>query len=100
MVHSQNVLKDFQQSTITNGKAVFTIDKNKLADGISVTIVFNSGKQPVCERLYFKKPVAKLNIQSQTDKAEYATRKPVSFSINATANSNVPAVTNMSLQYL
>jgi hypothetical protein len=97
LVHSQNVLKDFQQSSVTNGDASFTIDKNKLADGISVITIFNSTKQPVCERLYFKKPADKLSIQPQTDKAAYSTRKPVNISISATANSNIPAITDMSV---
>jgi hypothetical protein len=97
LVHSQNVLKYFQQSVITNGNAVFTIDKNKLADGISTITVFNSAKQPVCERLYFKKPLAKLSIQSQADKAEYTARKPVNISISATTNSNLPSVADMSV---
>jgi hypothetical protein len=97
LVHSQNVLKDFQQGAVANGKASFTIDKNKLADGISVITIFNSSKQPVCERLYFKKPVAKLFIQSQTDKSEYTARKPVNISINTTANSNLPAMADMSV---
>jgi hypothetical protein len=97
LVHSQNVLKDFQQVIISNGEANFTIDKNKLADGISVITIFNAAKQPVCERLYFKKPVAKLLIQTQTDKIEYSTRKPVTVSINASVNSNAPAMANMSV---
>jgi hypothetical protein len=97
LAHSQNVLKDFQQGSITNGKASFTIDKNKLADGISVITIFNASKQPVCERLYFKKPVAILSIQSQTDKAEYTERRPVNISINTTTNSNLPAITDMSV---
>ena len=96
LVHSQNVLKDFQQSNISNGAAIFTIDKNKLAEGISTITIFNAAKQPVCERLYFKKPVAKLLIQSQTDKIEYSTRKPVIISITTASNSNTPAMADMS----
>ncbi len=96
LVHSQNVLKDFQQSVITNGSTTFTIDKNKLADGISTITIFNAAKQPVCERLYLKKPVARLSLQSKADKDEYNTRKPVNISINATGNSNLSAVADMS----
>ncbi len=96
LVHSQNVLKDFRQSIITNGNAAFTIDKNKLADGISTITIFNAAKQPVCERLYFKKPVTKLFIHSQADNPEYTARKPVNISINTTQNSNLPAIANMS----
>ncbi len=96
LVQSQDVLKDFQQGKISNGESVFIIDKNKLADGISTITLFNSNKQPVCERLYFKKPVSILNIQSQADKNLYALRKPVNISLVATTAVNTPAIANMS----
>jgi len=96
LVHSQNVLKDFQQVNISNGEANFTIDKNKFADGISTITIFNANKQPVCERLYFKNPVAKLTIQSQTDQQQYGLRKPVNISLTVNGNNNKPSMANMS----
>ncbi|MBV9963909.1 MAG: hypothetical protein JO072_16820 [Parafilimonas sp.] len=97
LVHSQNVLKDFQQANISNGESNFIIDKNKLADGISVITIFNSAKQPVCERLYFKKPASRLNIQLQADNNHYSIRKPVNVSINTSQHFNKPAMANMSV---
>jgi hypothetical protein len=96
LVHSQNVIKDFQQRQQSAGEIVFMVEKNKLSDGISSFTIFNSNKQPVCERLYFKRPASKLNIQMQPDKKVYQLRQPVSISLNTTTNLNEPALANMS----
>ena len=97
LVHSQNVIKDFQQGSSSSGKTVFVIEKNKLSDGISSFTIFNSNIQPVCERLYFKKPASKLNIEMQPDKTVYQLRQPVSISLNTTNSLNKPAIANMSV---
>ncbi len=96
LVHSQNTLKDFQQNNLSNDEVVFITDKTKLADGINTITVFNSERQPVCERLYFKKPVSNLSIQSQTDKGYYTLRKPVHISVTATGISDLPAEADLS----
>jgi len=68
---------------IVNGEASFLVDKSKLGDGVSHFTLFNNDKQPVCERLYIKRPVSqKLTIQAAADKPEYASRKKVDVSIN------------------
>jgi hypothetical protein len=97
LVHSQNVLKDFRQNNLSNGEAVFIINKNKLADGISTITIFNDEKQPVCERLYFKKPAAKLKIKTNADLQQYGLRKPVHISLTATDNSTLPQAADMSV---
>jgi len=38
------------------GAATFSLNKNSLPGGVSHLTVFNSEKQPVCERLIFVKP--------------------------------------------
>jgi hypothetical protein len=96
LAHSRNVIKDFHQSKLAAGEAIFLIDKSKLSDGISDITIFNSNKQPVCERLYFKKPASKLNIQIQPDKNIYQPEKQVNVSLNTAYNSK-PAVANMSV---
>lgn len=97
LVHSQNAIKDFQQSRQSAGEIVFMVEKNKLSDGISSFTIFNSDKQPVCERLYFKRPASKLNIQMHPDKTVYQLRQPVSISLNTTNNLNKSASANMSV---
>jgi hypothetical protein len=98
LVHSQNVIKDFQQGKLSEGQTVFVIDKNKLFDGISDFTIFNSRRQPVCERLYFKRPASsKLIIQAKTDHSSYQTRNPVNVSIATTNNSGDSVSANMSI---
>ncbi|TGE28293.1 hypothetical protein [Hymenobacter metallicola] len=64
-------------------QAVFTIDQNDLADGITHFTVFNSARKPLCERLYFKAPTQRLSISGKTDKTTYATRDKVTLQLAA-----------------
>ena len=79
--HTREIIKVSLGTFLQNGKAVFLFDKAMLGDGISHITIFNDQKQPVCERLYFKKPSKQLEIKLSTDKAEYTTRKKVSINI-------------------
>ena len=94
--HTRGVIKDVETAVVSSGKAVFSIDKNKLGDGISHITIFNSQHQPVCERLYFKRPVNQLFITAGTDAPQYTTRKKVNISIN-TKNSTDAVMADMSL---
>jgi hypothetical protein len=80
-VHTRQDVKGMQQASLGNGVATFTVDKGSLGDGISHLTVFNSSKQPVCERLYFKRPARKLMIDASTDQPQYSTRRKVNVSI-------------------
>jgi hypothetical protein len=95
--HTRNVIKLAQQADISSGTATFTFDKDNLGDGISHLTVFNNNRQPVCERLYFKRPAQNLVINAATDQPAYMTRKKVSIDIDATDQNNVPVAANLSL---
>src|SRR5436190_17255004 len=56
-VHTRNVVKASKVNSFQNGKAIFSLNDTIPGDGISHFTVFNQIRQPVCERLYFKKPV-------------------------------------------
>lgn len=71
-----------QAKEISGGKAAFVLDKNVLAEGISHFIVLDDNRQPVCERLYFKRPGKQLPIALKTDQAAYHTRMKVQLSID------------------
>ncbi len=75
---------------IHNGKATFAIDTSQLGEGINHLTVFDEAKNPVCERLYFKMPVNKLQIDAHTDKPNYSSRQPVSIDLTARDRLNVP----------
>ena len=75
----------------------FFIDKGRLGDGISHFTVFDAGRIPVCERLYFKFPENRLEIGLTTDKQVYANREKIKIHI-ITANQNgLPLPANLSM---
>ncbi|HAL83531.1 MAG TPA: hypothetical protein DCO83_15930 [Mucilaginibacter sp.] len=82
-VHTRQTVKAAETAVITNGTAHFLVDKNALGDGISHFTVFNSAKQPVCERLWFKRPAQQLFIDAGTDQQQYGVRKKVNVNILA-----------------
>ncbi len=86
-VHTRNVTKAVSSTSLQNGQASFTISDTIPGDGISQFTIFNSSRQPVCERLYFKKPQQNLVIKASPDEQVYGQRKPVNISINTTAQS-------------
>ncbi|MBD2723033.1 hypothetical protein [Hymenobacter armeniacus] len=71
------------------GKAVFSVAKTGLADGISHFTLFNSHRQPVCERLYFRPPAQQLRLAAQTDKPQYGPREKVSLRLTAAGPANL-----------
>jgi hypothetical protein len=95
--HTRTSVKSVQNGKIQNGNAEFLIDKNKLGDGISHFTVFNSEKQPVCERLYFKYPEQKLEIGLTADAKEYDQRRKISININAADRDKNPSAANLSM---
>ncbi|HZF63212.1 MAG TPA: hypothetical protein VEZ55_01940 [Chitinophagaceae bacterium] len=76
-VHTRNAIKENSSASIRNSSASFNVEKQKLGDGISHITLFNSQMQPVCERLYFKRPTKNLLIEATTDKKLYRTRDKI-----------------------
>lgn len=95
--HTRQVVKVAASAALNSGVAVFNIDKSKLGDGISHITIFNSAKQPVCERLYFKRPVQQLLIDASADQSQYARRKKVSVSISVKNAAGAAEPANMSM---
>ena len=95
--HTRSSVKAAQSGNVTNGTAEFIIDKNKLGEGISHITVFNSNRQPVCERLYFKYPDQKLNIEATADQREYGLRKKININISTGTNAVKFDSTSMSM---
>ncbi|HEY9194760.1 MAG TPA: MG2 domain-containing protein [Mucilaginibacter sp.] len=95
--HTRQSVKVAAESSFSSGSASFSIDKSKLGEGVSHITIFNSARQPVCERLYFKRPKRLLQVDALPDQAQYATRKKASVSIatKGAAGTAIPA--NLSL---
>jgi len=80
-VHTDGSVKSAMAGNLQNGTAEFVINKSMLGNGISHITIFNGEKQPVCERLYFKKTDETLQLKLSTDKPVYAEREKVNISI-------------------
>jgi len=96
-VHTRQTVKIAESGILANGTAHFTLSKDQLGDGISHFTVFNSSKQPVCERLYFKRPAQRLMITAGSDQQQYGTRKHVGVSVSAKDPSGKPLIADMSM---
>ncbi|MGZ8549300.1 MAG: hypothetical protein ACXWV2_01510 [Chitinophagaceae bacterium] len=97
LVHTRQVIKLADSKIITNGLAEFTINKKELGEGISHFTLFNSRRQPVCERLYFFPPKEKLNIEIHTDQAEYERRKKVIVQLETVDKNMLPVKADLSM---
>jgi len=95
--HTRGSIKDVESAALNNGTAQFIINKDKLGDGISQLTLFNEDKQPVCERLYFKRPKKRLLVSAAADQQQYGTRKKINITIGAKDEANNPVVSDLSL---
>jgi hypothetical protein len=82
-VHTRQTVKAAESMTMNNGTGHFKISKSALGDGISHFTIFNNAKQPVCERLYFKRPQQQLVLAAVADQSQYGLRKKVNVAVSA-----------------
>jgi hypothetical protein len=97
LAHTRNELKIASVQNINSGKAEWLVNKDQLGEGISNLTIFDEGRKPMCERLYFKKPSSKLNIDIKTDKTEYATRSKVALELFAQSSDGKFAPSDLSM---
>lgn len=97
LTHAGAEIKFAATKFITSGKVEWVIDKARLADGINVITLFDAARKPVCERLFFKKPSAKLAIELNTDQREYTRRSAVRLNISAQDQSGKVPPANLSV---
>jgi hypothetical protein len=96
-VHTRQVIKAAESAVINNGNAHFSINKNSLGEGISHITVFNSAKQPVCERLFFNPPAQQLIIDASANKQQYGLRKKADISVSAKDQAGKPLNADLSM---
>lgn len=71
------------------GQAVFSVPKRQLLAGVSHFTLFNSRRQPVCERLYFRPPTDTLTLRTRIEKPQYAAREKVTLHLSTPAAANL-----------
>jgi len=96
-VHTRHLVKAAMMKPLENGTAIFIIDKKELAEGVSHFTLFNELRQPLCERLFFKRPAKKISIDIRPDRIEYGTKDSVQINFTARSNANYPLPANMSV---
>lgn len=96
LAHTRQVVKQAQNKTLSNGQADFTMNAKELGEGVSHFTLFDSKRQPVCERLYFRQPKQTLHIALATNEKTYALRKKVDLNINSSSGDQ-PSDADLSL---
>ncbi|HVW96079.1 MAG TPA: MG2 domain-containing protein [Mucilaginibacter sp.] len=95
--HTRKEMKAAEAAYVSNGSTHFIVKKASLSDGISAITIFNGAKQPVCERLYFKRPEHKLLITASSDQKQYGKRKKVNIDVDVKNKNGIAVATNMSM---
>lgn len=95
--HTRQSVKQAFAATIQGGKASFWIDRDSLGEGVSHLTVFDAARQPVCERLVFRRPSQRLQISVTADKANYATRDRIALNLNTQDAAGRPLAADCSL---
>ena len=80
----------------TSGPIQFTINKNKLPDGIIHLTLFNEELKPVAERLFYARHAQPLQIGVESENKSYSSRRKVTLRVTASVDGK-PAPANMSL---
>ncbi len=80
LVHGRQAIQSAQAAVFEEGKAIFQVDRASLPEGVSIFTVFDGARQPVCERLYFKRPSA-ADLDANSDQQQYGTRRRVKINI-------------------
>jgi len=95
--HTRHLIKLALAKKIENGRTEFLLDKKTLGDGISQLTVFNANRQPVCERLYFKRPSQNLLLDIKSGKEIFNRREKVNLDLFAHHATGNPSMANMSM---
>ncbi len=97
LIHTKQQLLASEIVPIRNNQGEFLIDETKLGDGISHVTIFDTDKNPVCERLFFKRPLKKMMIEASADRQQFESRKKVAINVDIKNELQLPEQANMSL---
>ncbi|MGV3540789.1 MAG: hypothetical protein ACO1OQ_13325 [Rufibacter sp.] len=94
--HTRHQVVVAANAIMANGKASFNVSKDSLGAGITHFTLFNSQKQPLSERLFFKKPASQLDLELAVNKKSFTTREKVTVEIR-TKHAATATPTNLSM---
>ncbi|TLV00605.1 hypothetical protein [Dyadobacter luticola] len=90
----QNIIAD--KKFLNKNRAVFVLDKAKLGEGISQITILNDKVKPVSERLYFKRPATRLDIDAKLGK-KFINREKITLDLSAAVASAAQDMANLSV---
>ncbi|QIP16917.1 hypothetical protein G8759_31910 [Spirosoma aureum] len=96
LAHTRQLIKAAEMKPIQR-EATFLLDKKALGEGISHLTIFDADRKPVCERLYFKRPIHPLAITLKTDQNRYAYRTKVTLDATVQASATNAAQADLSV---
>lgn len=96
-LHAGKNIRGAWLEPLRSGGASWTIPIEKLDDGISHFTLFDAARQPVCERLYFKRPRKQMQIELKPDRLQYNTRSKISLDMIARYDTAGQTAANFSL---
>jgi len=76
-VHSGGEILKRETRALNENSAQFIVSNSLLVRGINYFTLFNHLGEPICERLYFRRPNKNLNIEVSTNKNTYRTREKI-----------------------
>jgi len=90
-IHSHQIISKAEVKFLKNDSVSFWVNKNEMPEGISHITIFTKDLQPVCERLYFKRPSKNLVVELQTDKTVYSKREKITLTLQTNDNASLSA---------
>jgi hypothetical protein len=96
LAHTRQLIKAAEMKPIQR-EATFLLDKKALGEGISHLTIFDADRKPVCERLYFKRPIHPLAITLKADQNRYAYRTKVTLDATVQASATNVAQADLSV---
>ncbi|MEO6284837.1 MAG: hypothetical protein ABIN80_18320 [Dyadobacter sp.] len=96
LTHTRQANSKIEKKFLSKNRAVFLLDRSSLGEGISHITVFNQKQKPVCERLYFKRPQQRLDVETKLAKT-FITREKVTLDLSAEVASAASDLANLSV---
>ncbi|HEY4109447.1 hypothetical protein [Puia sp.] len=97
LAHTRQSVRQAMTATLQGGKASFLLSRDSLGEGVSHLTVFDAARQPVCERLVFRQPSRRLQIDVQADKSSYAIREKINLQVATQDQGGQPLASDCSL---
>ncbi len=84
-IHTRNQIVTSTVIQLKNGSGSYNLALSDLHDGISHITIFDRKMKPICERLYFKKPIPQESVTISTNQKVYGKRSSVKIDLNVGA---------------